>query len=52
MNRFVLQGDICYSTALTALETAEGAYLVCLEGKCAGVFETLPEQYQSWDCNM
>ncbi|MCL2562482.1 MAG: amidohydrolase family protein [Oscillospiraceae bacterium] len=46
MEKFVLKGDICYSTDTRTLQTAEAAYLVCVDGKSAGVFETLPEQYQ------
>ena len=50
MEHFVLKGDICYSTAPRVLETARDAYLVCEAGESAGVFETLPEQYQSLPC--
>ena len=46
MECFVLKGDICYSTDLQALETASAAYLVCLDGRSAGVFSDLPEQYR------
>lgn len=53
MQNFVLKGDICYSTSLKELNTAPDAYLVCLDGKSAGVFDVLPEQYQDFrliDC--
>lgn len=46
MNNFVLFGDICYSASAQTLHTATGAYLVCVDGKSAGVFEVLPEQYR------
>lgn len=50
---FVLKGNICYSEDATHLRTVEAGYLVCEEGICAGVFETLPEKYASFpvtDC--
>ena len=46
MQNFILKGDICYSISPKELKTASDSYLVCLEGKSAGVFETLPAQYQ------
>ncbi|MCL2843311.1 MAG: amidohydrolase family protein [Oscillospiraceae bacterium] len=46
MNNFTLFGDICYNTTERTLATATGAYLVCLDGKSAGVFDFLPEQYK------
>ena len=42
---FVIKGDICWSKDRQHIETAQGAYLVCAEGKSAGVFAALPEQY-------
>jgi guanine deaminase len=44
---FVIRGDICYSRNLSRLETFAGGYLVCLEGKSAGAFPRLPEEYRS-----
>ena len=46
MKNFVLKGDICYSLASKELKTAKAAHLVSLDGKSAGVYETLPERYQ------
>ncbi|MCL2368947.1 MAG: amidohydrolase family protein, partial [Oscillospiraceae bacterium] len=46
MQNFVLQGNLCYSTALRELQTHPDAYLVCLNGKSAGTFQSLPEQYR------
>lgn len=43
---YVLKGDICYSTALTEMVTIKGGYLVCIDGKSRGVFETLPPEYR------
>jgi len=54
MEAFVLKGDICYSTGPRTLHTAPAAYLVCLDGKSAGVFEVLPEEYKDFpliDCD-
>ncbi len=45
-NDFVLRGNLCYSTDKDTLITVERGYLVCLNGTVAGVFETLPQQYQ------
>jgi guanine deaminase len=46
-NSFVIAGDICYSKSPSALETFERGYLVCLEGKSAGAFPRLPDEYRS-----
>ena len=45
MNSFVLKGHILYSVSRTELAAWENAYLVCENGVCRGVFDTLPEQY-------
>ncbi|GHV66879.1 hypothetical protein AGMMS49928_02640 [Spirochaetia bacterium] len=42
---FIIKGDFCWSKSLTVLETRPGAFLVCVEGKSAGVFPRVPEQY-------
>lgn len=42
---FVLKGNICYSSERTNLITMENGYLVCEDGKSAGVFRELPERY-------
>jgi len=47
MTNFVLKGDICYSASLETLHTMQDGYLVCIDGKSAGVFQSLPEQYQN-----
>ena len=43
---FLLRGDLCYSRDSTHLETVAGGVLLCLEGRCAGVFPQVPEQYR------
>lgn len=45
LNDFVLRGGVCFSRTMDTLETHEDAYLVCLDGKCAGVFDQLPARY-------
>ncbi len=45
---FILRGDICYSLSPTELETVERGYLVCEDGRSAGVYSELPEQYAGW----
>ena len=44
---FVIQGDICYSASPQTVETVENGYLVCEEGRCAGVFRELPQAYRA-----
>ena len=45
MNSFILKGNLCYSVSKTELKTVSG-YVVCMDGKCAGVFEEFPEKYK------
>ena len=45
MNSFILKGNICYSISKTKLKTLSG-YVVCIDGKCAGVFEEFPDKYK------
>ena len=45
MNSFVLKGHILYSASRTELAARENAYLVCENGLCRGVFDTLPQEY-------
>ena len=45
MNSFILKGNICYSISKTELKTVSG-YVVCMDGKCAGVFEEFPDKYK------
>lgn len=48
-DNFVCKGDICYSEDLQTLRTVKDGYLVCENGVCAGIFDTLPEQYQNFE---
>ncbi|MCF0197148.1 MAG: amidohydrolase family protein, partial [Bacteroidaceae bacterium] len=45
MESFVVKGNICHSLADTTLSLHPDAYLVCEEGRCAGVFDILPDCY-------
>lgn len=42
---FILKGNLCYSEDKDHLVVKENQYVVCVEGKCEGVFESLPEPY-------
>jgi guanine deaminase len=44
----VLRGDAVYSESPAALICSEGAFLVCREGKSAGVFTRLPPEYAAY----
>lgn len=44
--KFILKGSICYSTDKDTMHTLEDGYLVCEDGICKGVFETLPSGYE------
>lgn len=46
MNSFIIYGDICYSSDKNTLITHEDSYLICEDGKCIGVFESIPEEYE------
>jgi len=47
MENFILHGDICYSEGPATLVTHEDGWLLCLEGKAAGLFPRVPEEYRS-----
>ena len=47
MKDFVLKGNICYSKTKKELEIVENGYLVCQDGKSAGVYKELPLAYRS-----
>ena len=48
MGNYVLKGNICFSQANMKMTVVENGYLVCRSGKCAGVYETLPEEYKTF----
>jgi len=47
---FTLKGNIIYSKGPKELVCIPNGYLVCEEGKVAGVYETLPEKYRQLPC--
>lgn len=47
---FIMKGNIIFSKDKSELNVQKHAYLVCVDGLCAGVFETLPEQYRDLPC--
>lgn len=50
---FVLKGNVCYSEDVRSLKTMEHGYLVCQDGKSAGVYKELPVQFADYpieDC--
>ncbi len=42
---FILKGHVLYSRTQAGLSVTENGYLVCLDGKSAGVFREIPEKY-------
>lgn len=42
---FIIKGDIVFSKSPAELSVHEGSYLVCENGRSAGVFKSLPEEY-------
>ena len=47
MKDFILKGNILYSKDKDKIEAFPDSYLVCVEGKSAGVFRNIPEIYKS-----
>lgn len=45
MSDFIIKGNICYCSDANTLSLHENAFLVCENGKCVGVFDSLPERY-------
>ncbi|WP_124067666.1 amidohydrolase family protein [Clostridium sp. E02] len=44
-NNFILKGNICYSENIHRLKTVEQGFLICQEGKSAGVFSEIPDLF-------
>lgn len=51
MNSMILHGDIVYSADQNTLITRPDSYLICVDGICAGVFDTIPEEYAQLPLN-
>ena len=47
---FTLRGAVCFSTDSSHLTCLEDAYIVCQNGRTAGVFTELPEQFHDIPC--
>ncbi|MCD8192296.1 MAG: amidohydrolase family protein [Oscillospiraceae bacterium] len=47
---FVLRGCVCDCIDKERIDARERAYLVCVGGKSAGVFDTLPERFAGLPC--
>lgn len=45
---FILKGNICYSKTEKEVTTIPHAYLLCRDGICQGVFESLPDDYKEY----
>ncbi len=46
MKDFAVLGDICFAKEPIRPECRSHAYVICKDGKCAGVFDVLPEKYR------
>lgn len=46
MKRFALKGHICYSAKTDLLQIHENSYLLCEEGRCAGIVKRLPKDWE------
>jgi guanine deaminase len=45
-NNFIIHGDLCWSEGPTELKTMPEAFLVCVDGKSAGAFPRIPQQFE------
>lgn len=45
MKNYILRGNLCYSEDPNHIRIVPTGWLVCVDGRCAGVFETLPERF-------
>ncbi len=48
MNNFIIKGAIAYSEDKNTIKTIDNGYLVCENGKVAGVFREIPEKYENF----
>lgn len=48
MNGFIVKGDICYSKNKDEVFVLENGYVIYENGKCLGVYENLPRQYENF----
>jgi len=45
-NSFIIRGDLCWSESPSVLKTMPEGFLVCVDGKSAGAFSSLPRQFE------
>ncbi len=50
MDSYLIRGNICYSRSRNEICTVEDGILACVDGKCAGVYETIPQEYVGLTC--
>ena len=43
---YAVHGDICYARKPDKPECREDSYVICIDGRCAGVFDEIPEMYK------
>ncbi len=48
MENYILKGNIYYSVTPTEMEMLENQYLICKDGKSAGVFKSIPKEYEGF----
>lgn len=48
MKNFIMKGHICHSKSKTDIEIIENGYLVCKDGKSAGIYAEIPEEYKNF----
>lgn len=46
---FIIKGNVCQTVSADALDLHENAYIVCTDGVCGGVFDTLPQKYAHYE---
>lgn len=51
MDKYVLKGHICYSKKQDELCIIENGYVICEDGICQGVYQTLPGEYKDLPCH-
>lgn len=47
---YSLKGNLCYTPNKDEFCIIENGYVVCKDGRCAGVYERLPEKYKNFPC--
>ena len=43
---FAVFGDVCFAKSPKKPECRENSYVICIDGRCAGVFDQIPEKYK------